>query len=588
MDRQPLVDDLFKQIQTARRRLLLEQFLQVLPWSLTAVLSLALLGVLVPKLFVLSADAQVWSYWWLGGAVALGFSLALLVTWRKATSSLSAAVELDRRFQLKERISSVLSLSNAERESEAGRALVEDALRRAAAIDVKSQFGVKLSRRTWLPLLPAALAIALAFWLPDKQSSSTAVASSTALETKKQIDESTEELRRKMAERRREAQEKGLNEAAGLFERVERGTEEMKQKGTADREQALVKLNDLAKELQQRRESLGGSENVQKQLQKMNNLQPGPADKLVESVRNGDLKAAQEELKKLQDKLQDDKLDQADKDKLAQQMQQMQQKLQQAADAHAQAAKELQQQMQQAQAQGDQAKQQQLQQQMDQLAQQAPRMDQLQQMAQQLSQAAQGMKDGDPQQASQALDQLTQQLEQLQKENDELESLDQALDQIADAKNAMNCKKCSGGGCEHCQGQGQQGQGEQGAGQQAGGQQPGDGKQGGNNQPGQQAGNGGLKPGVGRGPGLGPENEATGSFFDTRVRQQVGEGKAVITDRIDGPNVKGQVQQEVKAGISSASREESDPLEGVRLPRAQRDHAREYFDSFRADKPTQP
>jgi hypothetical protein len=576
MENKPVSELLVKQIQIARRRLILEQFFRLLPRSLSILFVLAAVASLAPKLIVLPYAGLAWATWSLAAACVLGLVLTLVLTWRKATSSLVAAVELDRRFQLKERVSSVLSLTIEQRETEAGRALVEDALRRASALDVKSEFGVQFGRRSWWPLVPAAVAFALAFFMPDKQQPPQAAASTMAAATKAQVDRSTEELRRKMAERRREAQEKGLNEAAGLFERIEKGTEEMKQKGASDREQALVKLNDLSKELEKRREALGSGEKIQKQLNKLGNLSEGPADKLADAMQNGDLKAARNELEKLRKQLADGKLDKPAQEKLQQQMRQMQQKLQQAADAHAQAMKDLQQQMQQAQDQGDAAQQQQLQQQLDKLAQQAPRMDQLKQMADRLGQAADGMKDANPQQTADALKNMTDQLEQLQKENEELEMLDDALDQIAAAKEAMNCKKCNGAGCEHCQGKGK------GKGQQAGqGKKPGQqNQQAGNRQRGQP----GKGIGVGRGPGLGPENEAEGNFFDTRVRQQVKEGQAVIVDRIDGPNIRGQVQQEVKSGITAATKEESDPLEGVRLPRAQRDHAREYFDSFREGK----
>lgn len=584
MENKPVSELLVKQIQIARRRLILEQFFRFLPWSLSIVFVIAVIGSLAPKLFVLPYTGISWASWWMGGALVLGLVLATVLTWRKATTSLVAAVELDRRFQLKERVSSVLALTPEERESEAGRALVDDALRRAGGIDVKSAFGVRFGKRSWLPLIPAALAFALALFLPDKEDPLQAAASTTAAATKEQVDRSTEDLRRKMADRRREAQEKGLNEAAGLFERVEKGTEEMKQKGAVDKEQALVKLNDLSKELEKRRDSLSSGENVQNQLKQLNDLTKGPADKLADAVKNGDLKAAREELEKMRKDMEEGKLDQQAQDKLQQQMQQMQQKLQQAADAHAQAVKDAQQQMQRAQAQGDVAKQQQLQQQLDKLAQQAPRNDQLQQMADQLNQAAQGMKNGNQQQAADALKNMSDQLDKLQKENEELEMLDDALDQIADAKDAMNCKKCNGAGCEHCNGQGKEGGGK--------GDKPGQGKshQGktGGPMPGNVQGQpeGGI--GVGHSPALGREKEAEGNFFDTRVRQQVKEGKAVIVDRIEGPNIRGQVQQEVKSGISAATREETDPLEGVRLPRAQRDHAREYFDSFREGKAAQP
>ncbi len=57
----------------------------------------------------------------------------------------------------------------------------------------------------------------------------------------------------------------------------------------------------------------------------------------------------------------------------------------------------------------------------------------------------------------------------------------------------------------------------------------------------------------------------------------------MVTDLVDGPNSKGRIREQIKAELGSAEREESDPLTDQNLPRAQREHAREYFDALRGD-----
>ena len=61
-------------------------------------------------------------------------------------TALDAAIEIDRRFDLRERVASSLSLSEAERDTDAGQALVKDAVRAASRIDVGDKFRVRFSR----------------------------------------------------------------------------------------------------------------------------------------------------------------------------------------------------------------------------------------------------------------------------------------------------------------------------------------------------------------------------------------------------------------------------------------------------------
>jgi len=411
--------------------------------------------------------------------------------------------------------------------------------------------------------VPAAVAFALALFVPNKELEQEAAADTTEL-AQAQVKKSAEDLRRKLAEQRQAAKEKGLKDAEQVFKRIEEGTRQLSEKKNSDRKQAMVKLNDLAKELEDRRKELGGGDQLQKQLNQIKDLAKGPADKLAKAMKDGDFKKGLEELKKLQDQLKNDKLTPDQKQQLAKQMQQMQQKMQQAADAQKQAMQDLQKQIDQARNQGDASQASKLQQQLDKLRQQMPAMERMQQMAQQLDSAAQKMQQGSPQDAAKSLDQLAQQMQQMQKELDEMQMLDQALDQISQAKDQMNCKQCQGAGCDHCKGGGDKlAQGDQpgGAGKNKKGP-PGDGL------------------GEGQGKGARPEEENKTGFFDSRVSQNPGKGKAVVTDLVEGPNVKGQVQQEVQAGIAAARREEADSLTGENLPRVQREHAKEYFDLF--------
>src|SRR3990170_4129230 len=123
------MDELRKQVALARRRLVLEQFLGRLVRCLFVTLIVALIAVAVPKLFVIPGLPSYWATAWLVGALAIGFAAASAWTAISKRTPIDAAIEIDHRFDLRERVASGLTLSSDERESEAGQAVLNDALR---------------------------------------------------------------------------------------------------------------------------------------------------------------------------------------------------------------------------------------------------------------------------------------------------------------------------------------------------------------------------------------------------------------------------------------------------------------------------
>jgi hypothetical protein len=282
---------------------------------------------------------------------------------------------------------------------------------------------------------------------------------------------------------------------------------------------------------------------------------------MAQAMKNGDFQKAIKELEKLKAEMADGKLDPEKQKELAKQMNAMKEAMQKIADAHKKKEEELKQQQQQAEKAGDKAAAQKIQDQLDKMAAQKPAMQKMQQMADKLGQCAQCMKEGNGQKAQEGMAELAKQLGEMQQQAQEMAMLEGALDEIQEAKDAMNCKQCNGQGCKQCQGEGQgQGQGDK-------------------------EGKGG--DGLGRaegGKGPRPENPHETKNYDARVRANVGKGSAVVTGQVDGPNVKGQVMEEIKTQVEAAKKDQSDPLTGQRLPRQQRDHVQQYFDALRNGK----
>ena len=242
----------------------------------------------------------------------------------------------------------------ADRQSEAGQALIADAdarLRRAAVME---RFPVRPPRH----LLAAARAGGdgaggdVFLVTRGEDSCRRTRIRRHAHRPRRKSKKSAEDLREKLAERRKEAEKAGLKDATELLKKLEQGTDEL-QKQT-DREKGLVKLNDLARELQERRKQLGGNgESFKRQMEQIQGVDQGPADKLAKALAKGDFEKAANELEQLQKQLADNKLDPAKKNDLAKQMEQLKQKIEQLAKQQKEAQADMQKQAEQMKQAGD-------------------------------------------------------------------------------------------------------------------------------------------------------------------------------------------------------------------------------------------
>jgi hypothetical protein len=545
------METLRRQIHRAQRRLILQSLAGKLAWCWCATLSAATIAIGAGKLWPI-VDDRIWALGCIGTALGLGALVALTWTWARRPGALEAAVEIDRRYGLKERVSSALALDHEQSQTPIGRALVADAQARVKDIDVADRFRFLVDRRAALPLAPAAAAFVLAVLVGVRTAQPPAEASAAQIA---QVKRPAEALAKKLEEGRKEAAEKGLKDADLILMRLEEAAKNLAEKNTADRKQTLVALNDLAKQAEQRRKELVGGAELKQQLAQLKNLEQGPAQKLGRALKTGDLPGAIKELDKLKEQLAGDKLDPQAREALTRQLEQMREALENKVKAHKEAQDALKAQIAAERRAGNMAAAEKLERQMEKLAAQMPQVDKLNQMAQQLSRAGESMKRGDAKQAADALAQLSEQLEGMQQEMQELEMLDGALDQVADCKNAMACKECNGEGCAACQGEG--------------------------NKLGDKWSRTDMARGGGIGAGKRPESKNDTSFYDSQVKQNVGKGASIVTGQAEGPNRKGQVQEQIKLDLSAAEQQTAEALSGQRLPRDYRDHAKKYFDSLR-------
>ena len=556
------MDNLLKEIRRVQRRLALQRFLGVLGWCWFAALLAAAVVISAARFYPLGiVDWQ-----WLAGLLVAGLLAAVVWTFLAISPTLQAALEIDHRFGLKERVSSSLAMSPADRETLAGQALISDADARLRRIAVLEKFPLRPPRHLLLPLLPALLLVTVMIFRPPMKEAQAEATETAAAQPPLEVKRSADDLRQKLAERRKQAEKEGLKDATELLKRLEEGTKELQTQ--TQREKALVKLNDLARELQERRKQLGGSgEALKRQMEKVQEVQRGPADELAKALSKSDFQKASQALEKLQKELANSQLDSAKKEELAKQLEQLKQKIDQMAQQAKDAQADLQKRADQLKQSGDAAAASKLEDEIQKLQQQGPQMEALQGLANKLGQCSQQIEQGQNARAADAMQDALQQMQEMARQQGELKTLEGALEQLADARRQMNCDQCGGKGCEKCQGGGD------GEGMLAGGGE-GDGKDG--------------KPGPGLGKGLGngarPEAKANGSFFDSRVRQDVRAGAAQITGLTGGPNLKNQAEAEIQKAAAEIDHGNTDPLSGQRLPKRQSEHARQYFDRFREGK----
>jgi len=544
------MDQIIRQVAIAKRRLARQRFVVALTWSLLVSFAIAGIGLAIFKFWPPAMDATSWALSWLASAPVIGLLAAIIWLWRTRGRSIEAAIEIDRRWGLKERVSSSLALKDHELVTPAGQALVADTTRRLRGVDVASKFGWDLGWFNLSPAVPLLLALVVAFLIPGAAPSELAQASAAVASQSKPVQKAGEGLKKRFADRSDEAEEAGLEDAEQLFTELQRSAERMASLKDSDRRQGLVELNNMASELERRRAEIGGREAIRERLRQSLNPSQAPADRLARALQNGAFDQAKAELQKLRDQMAKAQLSDTQREAMSERMDRLADQLQKMAEKQASVAQQMQAEIDRMTQQGNVAQAGSLQNQLDRLNAESPQLQRLSKMAEQLGECSKCMKNGQGAQAAEAIDGLMAQLDALEMEMQEMAMLDQALDAIADAKSGMNCQSCQGAGCSQCQGLGM-------------GQKPGQ--------------------GLGRGQGVGqrPEDAGDTESYDSLVRGKPGPGKAVVVGTMGGPNLAGNAREQIRAAVESAHSDSADPLTGQRLPRAHREAVQQYFDAAR-------
>ena len=569
-----------------RRRLLIDRVLTAFCWTGTGALSVAAIAIIADHYFPLGLDR--WPA--IGIAATAGLVAAVAWAWFARPNLLDSAIELDRRCQLDERVSTALALDTSNPDNAAvSAAVADDAQQRLSKVNIAASFPMGRRREAWRPIVPLAAAWALAVLLSPKLPTGDPAA--TAEEpAPAEVKAEVASLERKLDERQREAERLQLIEAEKLLERARQETAKLQSAEKLDRKEALVKLNDVARQMEERRRGLDATEEMKKQLSRLRSKKSGPADKFAEALARGQFNAALERLQQMREAIESGKLDEQQKKDLQEQLDQLQKQVEQMAAAQQQQQREMAKRLQQKPEQkpGDAQRREGSEPAegaepgaaekgskregekpegrpsepdaaalAEQLAQAGSQSERLEDLAEALSEAAQGLQDGDSAKAQEGLGKLSQQLEQLAQEAAEAQLLDEGLRDVADCKSGL-CRE----------GQPQDGPGQNGRATAEANPRPQ---------------NGGSQAGVGRGPGDArePQPTATGKSFDSVARSQMGPGELRPSGPADGPNSRGRVMQAIREQSESFAESEPAPLENQPLDRSRRQQKRQYFDALR-------
>lgn len=546
-------------VRQAKLRLALATFGRSFAYTLSAASILSMLVILTKRQMVFPFAVDT--------ILLINFALAVIsslaFTWLKMPEEVGVAQEVDKRCNLKERLSTSLSLEGDLAKSEIARALIADTEKSTGQINLTREFPLKPTRLFCFPCLLVPCMFLLYLWMDPVGIAKAEPVSESKVEEKNQVNEAAKLLKRQIQQRKRNASEKGLLEAEKLYGRLESKIDSVIKDPKMDQKQTMIAMNDLKKQLEQRSSQLSNPESFKKILAQMKGLQAGVGKEMLDAMKKGDYKSAKERIDQLANQLQKEGLSEQEKASLKKELDALGNALKKSIDAATQQKLQLERQLESAREAGDQAEVARLQEQLQSLDAQERQMQSLREMSDLMESASKSLDNDQLMDASASMEELAQRLDEMQKEASELKDLESTLGDIAQSKSAMRCQACSGSGCSQCSGSSMS------SGQMASRQANGSGTARGD--------------GLGKGSGFGdrPETESETNTYQTQVQGKLTEGKSVIAGIADGPNRKGVSREDLKQAIKASLKEQGSPSENQVIPRAEREHARQYFDQLR-------
>jgi hypothetical protein len=554
-------------IRQARRRLFTQTLLNRLGLAWGCALALGLLWFLVgPLAYPTGPDYLKWAV--LGSAATLGTILAIWSTIRTAPTNLSAALAIDQRFELQERVTTAFGLALPEQSSPAGQALMADANTRLEKVAVKGKFPVKVGWRAVFVPAQAAAIVVLALYPPpiltmwagggSKKDDDQAKAE----EAEKAKPAIPRQFIKPPLERPNKSEELQQLEAElnKLYDEHNRDniTEKDKPEKLRERQEKIATAEEKLKKREQ--EMAEKFQRLQEQMDKLTELDPGeaqkegPADKVKEQLAKGDLEQAKEELDKLKKKAKEKKLNEKDQQQLKEQLKDMEDKvdrLQREQEKKKQALKDL---IEKAKKENRDADS--LERELQKMEKEQQMTKEMQELAKSLKGARQALEQKDFDGLSEKLGDISKQLGDTQEELQDLEDIQEHL---------QNLKQMKKEGCKECEGQGDP-------------KKKGEGGSEKDNAKGYAEGATGKRPENKDAKTKEGEEKRIRGFFDPK-------GKKTYGGATNGPAFKKSSSAEIAGEIQQAVQDAPEAVEVQRLPKGAKDMVKEYFEKLGGQAP---
>jgi hypothetical protein len=432
-----------QQVARVRRRLFLQTLVDGLVWCWIGALALAVVWFLLePFLFALaSAEPPAYLRWVVAGS-ALGLGTLLAVWWAvwRAPRPVDAALSLDQRFGLRERVTTSLLLTAEQYDEPAAQALLLDVDQHVAGLDVATRFPIRLSQPA-LAVPGLALALLLLALFYDVRLTANADSGNPGPvrlppQLAADIDNRMQDLKKDPEPKR---DEPGLEQVQPFDDELDRiankphnTPDELRDRfGEIDRQEKRMEAvqQQLQDKVDARKEELG----------RLADRDPkeGPAKDLQEALAKGEFDKAREKANEIAPKLENDnkpegqKLNPEEKKQLEGQLKELKDKL----EAMAQ-QKEEEKQLRESNAKGELSKEA-LEQALAELDKKKEDLEALNELAKELQKAAECMQKGQCDKAGQCLKQAGDKMGQMAGEEKALKQLAAKLEKAQAAKKAL-------------------------------------------------------------------------------------------------------------------------------------------------------
>ena len=419
------------QIRRAYRRLQVQSVLNALVWCWVVAILLASVWCLAEPWILDSTKHSL--RWQIGaGLFIVATFTAIAIGWKRAPSLVDAALSIDERFDLRERVTTSLTLTTDQVASPAGQALLADVNQKIAALDIHSKFPLRLSG--WAALVPAAalvLGLIGVFYEPAQSKASLAKEELTAPPANaKELDQKMQDLKRKKNEKNTAENPKSED-----LEKLEAELDQIANKPRNTKEEVRERIKEMTSLEQQMKEKekdmTDRSRALKQQLQKLDKMAAaqgaeGPTKNLEKSLAQGKFDKAKEEIERLAKQLQNNGMDEKQKEQLKEQLDKLKDKIQELAEQ-----KDKERQLKEMNLDPETLKRE-----LAQLKKDTQKMKDLANLAKQLGQAQQKLKEGDSQGAADMLSKAGEQLKKMGADDKDLDDIRDQLTRLQDAKDA--------------------------------------------------------------------------------------------------------------------------------------------------------